>query len=121
MTKPTQTLAISPKRLEAFLTSLVNLQWDEPAPILNDRDLNRFVHKFGDEFGLFDPRFLLAFFGENITKEQALNLPSLLIPGRTDFETHALRFLCLVFRAAWVEPDAKVREWAWLRLRARLA
>jgi hypothetical protein len=121
MTKQSQYLAISPKRFEAFLTSLVNFHWQEPAPILDDRDFNRFMEKFAAEFGLYDSRFLRAFFGENVTKEQALGMASTLIPNRTSFETGALRFLCLLFRAAWVESDPKVRQWAWVRLRSKLA
>jgi hypothetical protein len=121
MSKPTQNLATKPKRFEDFLTSLVNLRWEEPAPIADDRDLNRFMKRFADDFGLFEPRFIRAFFGQNVPKEQALKLPSSLIPGRTAYETLALRFLYLVFRAAWVEPDANVREWASVHLRARLA
>jgi len=120
MTKTTQALAITPKRFEAFLTSLVNLQWEELDPVLDDRDLSRFKQKFAEEFGLYDPRFLGAFLGENATREDALNKPSPLIPTRTRFETRALRFLYLLFRAAWVEPDARTREWAWVYLRARL-
>ena len=121
MSKSTQTLAIRPKRFEDFLTSLVNLHWAEPEPILDDRDLNRFMQRFADGFGLFDPRFLRAFFGENMPKEEALKKPSALMEGRTAFETLPMRFLCLIFRAAWLEPDARVREWAWIGFRARLA
>jgi len=66
MTMRTQTLALSSRQLEEFLTELLNLRLSDPAAV------ERFMSRFVDDFGLYEPDVLvrsqnrLQFFLENI-------------------------------------------------------
>jgi len=101
MVKQSQTLApLNSQRLERFLIELVNLRTGDSGAI------SRFAGQFAEAFGLYDPRQAI--------RTQPGDSRS---PFRAAVETTLIPYFFDVFRAAWVEPDAKTREFAFAMLR----
>jgi hypothetical protein len=120
MAKQAKTLAVPSSRdLENFLVELVNLQ-DDPS------DIRRFVKRFAD-YGVSDERIAQAIFhipdNAPFPFERMAALPPevFLDEYRTTQQQGMVPYLRSIFRATWVEPDAKVRRWAWAILRTDLA
>jgi hypothetical protein len=91
MTDTVQTLA--PARLEEFVAELVNLSLGGP------RSDAAFVKRFPD-FGLLESRIVTVY---DSPREVALKL--------------SVPYLHQIFRAIWIEPDAKIRQWGAMILR----
>jgi hypothetical protein len=91
MTDTTQTLATA--LLEEFVTELVNL------PLGGPNSDAAFVRRFAD-FGLLKSRTITVFDSPQ-EKARALTVP----------------YLHQIFRAIWIEPDAKTRQWGAMILR----
>jgi hypothetical protein len=91
------------RRLEGFLTELLNLRWEAKA-------ISRFAQRFALDFGLFDSRFLSSLLVKGVAR-QSIEEDGQLIIG----------YFHLMFRAAWLEPRAKTRDWAWAVFRVELA
>src|SRR5688572_20650217 len=91
------------RRLEVFLTELLNLRWEPKA-------ISRFAQRFAADFCLFDGRFLSSLSVKGIAR-QSIEEDGQRIIG----------YFHLMFRAAWLEPRAKTRQWAWAVFRVELA
>lgn len=120
MVKQTKTLAVpNPRNLEYFLVELVNLRDDS-------LEVERFVKRFAG-FGVSDERIAKAIFHipDNapfpFEKVSALPHKVFLDEYQTAQQQRIVPYLSSIFRATWVEPDAKVRQWAWAILRTDLA
>jgi len=101
MVKQSQTLAaLNSQRLERFLIELVNLRTGDSGAI------NRFAEQFAEAFGLYDQRLII--------RTQPGDRRS---PIRAAVETLIIPNFYEIFRAAWIEPDAKTREFAFAMLR----
>ena len=102
MVKRSQTLAVlNPKRLERFLVELVNVRTGDSAAI------GRFAERFAEGFGLYEQRLAVNTRVEGEKRS----------PRRAAVESIIIPYLYDVFRAAWVEPDAKTRDFAFAMLR----
>jgi len=102
MVKQSQTLAtLNPQRLERFLVELVNVR------IADSDAISRFAERFAEGFGLYEQRLAI---NTRIEGEKRS-------PRRAAVEALIIPYFYDVFRAAWVEPDAKTREFAFAMLR----
>lgn len=97
MATRSQNLAIDFKLAAEFLAELVNLPLDAPGPV------TAFVKRFAD-FGLFEPKVIRAKVGGG--------------SPRAAVEQTVVPYLHHFFRAVWIEPDAKIREWGVVIFRA---
>ena len=142
---------LNSRRLEEFLTELVNLR-REPAPF------TRFLRRFGEEFGLFNLRLFQAVANTSYATDR-IDYKKLLADKYTDDQKEqlirtlgwdkikeseridqkllynpsnagevkevidkiALPYFTDMFRALWVEPDAQTRQWGWAIFRTDLA
>jgi hypothetical protein len=92
MTDTLQTLA--PALLQEFATELVNL------PMGSTGSVAAFVRRFAD-FGLFEPRIITRRYPSPREAAKAITVP----------------YLHQIFRAIWVEPNIKNRQWGAMILR----
>lgn len=116
----TKTLAAPNSRnLEHFLVELLNLR-DELS------EIERFVKRFAD-YGVSDERIARAIFhlpdDAPFPYERVAAVPTevFLKEYQTAQQQRVVPYLRNIFRATWIEPDAKVRQWAWAILRTDLA
>jgi hypothetical protein len=95
--------AFNARRLEEFLTELVNLRWE-------GNSVQRFAQRYALDFGLFDARFL-----------SALRVKGVVANNIEEDGERVIGYFHLMFRATWVEPNAKTREWGLAVFRVELA
>jgi hypothetical protein len=106
MAKRSNTLAeLGPKRLEEFLKEAANLRASDPAAV------TRFVKRFAD-FDLHNLRVLLLLQSTSVTHPFYV---------KDDFaEELVVPYIHSFFRAVWIEPSARTREWALVVFRSDL-
>src|SRR5688572_7245147 len=95
---------ISPKRLEKFLTGVVNL---------HSHSVNEFVRRFHD-FGPFDELLDAALTNQDDSShDESME--------QDDVEFAVWFRLAVLLQRVWVENDASIREWTWAVLRVNMA
>jgi hypothetical protein len=116
MTRTKNLARFTPARFEQFLIELTNLNMNGPA-------VSRFVRRFAD-FELFNEQMFSALFNKPVpTGLPTSPIYPLVYSEEDDDPVHrvVIPYMRALFRATWVEPNRRTREWAWAIFRSELA
>lgn len=103
-------------RFEEFLIELTNLNMSGPA-------VSRFMRRFAD-FDLLNPEIFSALFVKPVeTRLLAPPICPLVYIDEDEDPVHkvVIPYMRALFRATWIEPKRRTREWAWMIFRFELA
>ena len=116
MTQNKNLARFTPSRLEEFLIELTNLNMNGPA-------VSRFLRRFAD-FDLFNEEMFSALFNKPVqTGPLTPPIYPLVYIEEDEDPVHkvVVPYMRALFRATWVEPNRRTREWAWAIFRSELA